>query len=124
LRIDPIYSGGEPARVIDRGGYQIVVYKPVPKRAPLSQSGGFVQLVWKPVAALPAHVSEEIDIDGDGRPDLVATFDVPRDPHAELRLTVQPLSTLLKPLNAIGKVSFSELIARVNDTIVVRVPER
>ncbi|MGO9242523.1 MAG: hypothetical protein ACLQBJ_17105 [Bryobacteraceae bacterium] len=124
LRIDPIYTGGEPARVIDRGGYQIVVYKPVPKRAFLSESGAFVQIVWKPAAALPPHVSDPIDIDGDGRPDLVASFDVPRDPRAKLRLSVKPLDSRFQALNGIGKESFSELIARVNDTIVVRVPER
>jgi hypothetical protein len=124
LRIDPIYTGGEPARVIDRGGYQIVVYKPVPKRAWLSESGGFVQLVWKPAAALPPHISEELNLDGHGRPDLVASFDVPRDPRTELRLTVKPLNDQLQPLNGIGKQSFSALIARVNDTIVVRVPLR
>lgn len=124
LRIDPIYTGGEPARVIARNGYQIVVYKPVPKRAPLAESGAFVQLVWKPAAALPPHISEEVDIDGNGRPDLVASFDVPRDPRTELRLNVKPLNGRLRPLNGIGKESFSALIARVNDTIVVRVPER
>ncbi|MGD0580897.1 MAG: hypothetical protein ABSC08_18470 [Bryobacteraceae bacterium] len=124
LRIDPLYTGGEPARVLERTGYQIVVYKPVPKRALLSESGGFVQLVWKPATALPPHVSEEIDIDGDGRPDVVASFDVPRDPGTELRLTVKPLNARLQPLNGIGKESFSALIARVNDSIVVRVPQR
>lgn len=67
---------------------------------------------------------EEIDVDGDGRPDLVASFDVPRDPRAGLRLSVQPLDSRFQALKGIGKESFSELIARVNDTIVVRVPER
>ncbi len=124
LRIDPVYTGGEPARTLERPGYQIVVYRPVPKRAFLSQSSAFVQIVWKPASALPAHVVEEIDVDGDGRPDLVASFDVPRDPRAGLRLSVKPLDSRFQALNSIGKESFSELIARVNDTIVVRVPER
>ena len=57
LRIDPEYTGGEPARTIARDGYQIVVYKPVLKRAPLSPTASFVQIVWKPVSALPAAIS-------------------------------------------------------------------
>ena len=45
LRIDPVYTGGEPARIIARDGYQIVVYKPVLKRAPLATTASFVQIV-------------------------------------------------------------------------------
>jgi len=37
---------------------------------------------------------------------------------------VKPLDSRFQALNGIGKESFSALIARVNDTIVVRVPER
>jgi hypothetical protein len=124
LRIDPVYTGGEPARVIARDGYQIVVYKPVPKRAPLSQAASFVQIVWKPASALPPAISEPVDLDGDGRPDCVVCFQVPRDPHTKLRVTVEPLTALVQPMNAVGRDSFSSLIARVNDTIVVRVPLR
>ncbi|MGD0325535.1 MAG: hypothetical protein ABSD45_17545 [Terriglobia bacterium] len=124
LRIDPEYTGGEPARIIARDGYQIVVYKPVLKRAPLSPTASFVQIVWKPVSALPAAISEPIDLDGDGRPDCVVSFQASRDPHAKLRVTVKPLTALVQPMNEVGKDSFSSLIARVNDAIVVRVPLR
>ena len=124
LRIDPVYTGGEPARIIARDGYQIVVYKPVLKRTPLSTTASFVQIVWKPVSALPAAISEPIDLDGDGRPDCVVSFQASRDPHAKLRVTVKPLTTLVQAMNEVGKDSFSSLIARVNDAIVVRVPLR
>jgi len=124
LRIDPAYTGGEPARTIERDSYQIVIYKPVPKRAPLSPIGSFVQIVWKPVSALPATVSEPLDLDGDGRPDCVVSFQVPNNPRAALHVDVKPLNTLVKPMNGVSKDSFSSLIARVNDTIVVRVPLR
>jgi hypothetical protein len=124
LRIDPVYSGGEPARTISRDAYQIVIYKPVLKRAPLSATGSFVQIVWKPVSALPAAIAEPLDLDGDGRPDCVVSFQVPRDPQAKLRVDVKPLNALVKPMNGVSKDSFSSLIARVNDTIVVRVPLR
>ena len=124
LRIDPMYSGGEPARTIARDGYQIVVYKPVPKRAPLSLAGAFVQVVWKPASALPPAISEPLDLDGDGRPDCVVSFQVLRDPHAKLRVSVELLTALVQPMHEVGRDSFSSLIARVNDTIVVRVPLR
>ena len=124
LRIDPEYTGGEPACIVAREGYQIVVYKPVSKRAPLSPIASFVQIVWKPVSALPVTISEPIDLDGDGRPDCVVSFQASRDPHAKLRVTVKPLTALVQPLNEVGKDSFSSLIARVNDAIVVRVPLR
>ena len=94
------------------------------KRAPLSPTASFVQIVWKPVSALPAAISEPLDLDGDGRPDCVVSFQVPRDPKAKLRVTVKPLTPLVQAMNEVGKDSFSSLIARVNDTIVVRVPLR
>jgi hypothetical protein len=124
LRIDPMYTGGEPARTIARESYQIVIYKPVLKRAPLSPIASFVQIVWKPVSALPAAISEPLDLDGDDRPDCVVSFQVPRDPQAKLRVTVKPLNALVQAMDGVGKDSFSSLIARVNDTIVVRVPLR
>jgi len=124
LRIDPAYTGGEPARTIARDSYQIVIYKPVQKRAPLSPIGSFVQIVWKPVSALPATVSEQLDLDGDGQPDCVVSFQAPRNPRATLHVDVKPLTALVKPMNGVSKESFSSLIARVNDTIVVRVPLR
>jgi hypothetical protein len=52
----------------------------------------------------------------------VVSFQAPRDPHARLRVSVKPLNALAQPMNEGGKDSFSSLIARVNDTIVVRVP--
>jgi len=124
LQIDPVYTGGAPARTIARDGYQIVVYKPVPKRAPMTQTGAFVQVVWKPASALPATVAETLDLDGDGRPDCVISFQAPRKPRANLRVTAEPLSGLVQPMHEVGKDSLSSLIARVNDTIVVRVPLR
>ena len=124
LRIEPTYTGGEPARTIARDTYQIVIYKPVLKRAPLSPIASFVQIVWKPVSALPAAISEPLDLDGDGQPDCVVSFQASRDPQAKLRVTVKPLTALVQPMNGVGRDSFSSLIARVNDSIVVRVPLR
>ncbi len=124
LRIDPTYTGGEPARSIVRDAYRIVIYKPVLEHAPLSPTASFVQIVWKPVSALPAAVSEPLDLDGDGRPDCVVSFQASRDPRAKLSVTVKPLNALVQPMNGVGKDSFSSLIARVNGAVIVRVPFR
>ena len=124
VRIDPAYAGGEPLRIIDRGAYRVVVHRPVLRRSPLERTGSFVQLTWTPAAGLPAHVSDEIDLEGDGRPDLRAVFDLPRDPAAELRVDVAPLGPRVMPMAGVGKQSFSCLIARVADSVVVRVPLR
>jgi hypothetical protein len=105
-------------------GYQVVVHQPVRNKALLGQTGSFVQLTWRPAAALPARVSDEIDLDQDRRPDLVATFDVPRNPQAELRVDVKPLTALVQPMSHVGVESMSSLISRAGDAIVVRIPRR
>ena len=128
LRIDPIYTGGEPAQVFHRSGkrgnYDIVIYRPVARRAPLAQGGQFVQVVWKPVSALPTTVREQIDFDPGGRPGFIAAFDCPRDEHAPLSLNVTSLSPHVRAMKSIGRDDMTRLIARVNDTIVIRVPLR
>jgi hypothetical protein len=122
VRIDPMYTGGRPDHSIAKGNYRVVVHEPALPRAPLQRGAPFVQLVWTPVSALPARVSDEIDLTGDHQPDLRVTFDVPRDRKADLRVDVEPLSLLVQPMRGVGKDSFSALIARVGDTILVRVP--
>jgi hypothetical protein len=128
LRIDPIYTGGEPAQVLhrtsERGPYDIVIYRPVPRRAPLSSGGEFMQVVWKPASALPATVREQIDFDPGGRPGFVAAFNFPRDERTPLSLDVTPLSPRVQALKSAGRDDMTHLITRVNDTIVVRVPLR
>ena len=102
LRIDPMYTGGETARTIPRDGYHIVIYKPVPKRAPLSQAAGFVQIVWTPASKLPASISESLDLTGDGRPDCAVSFQVPRDPRVKLHVTLEPFDRP-RPADARGE---------------------
>jgi hypothetical protein len=124
LRIDPIYTGGEVARTIARPGYTIAIYKPVGKRGVLSGNTPFVQVTWKPAAALPARIVEAIDIDGSGRPDFIARFDVPRAEKAPLFVDAEPLGARAIALHGVGIDSFCSMIARVNDAIVLRVPLR
>lgn len=127
LRIDPTYSGGSPAQTLHgtsaRGSYDIVVYQPVPRRTPFG-AGPFVQIVFKPASALPLAVRETIALPGSAQPDFVAAFDCPANPAAPLRLDVTPLSPRVVPVNQVGRDDFTRLIARVGDTVVVRVPLR
>ena len=122
LRIDPAYTGGEVVREIARPGYRVRVHRAVYPVTPLQRIEPFVQLDWTPAAALPAQVWEEVDLDGDGHADLRARFSVPRNPTAELRVDVEPLGPRVKPLRGAGKESFYAMIARVRDSIIVRVP--
>jgi hypothetical protein len=122
VRIDPVYSGGAPAREIARPGYRIVVYRPVVPSAPLSPTHAFVQLAWTPAGALPRHVEDAVDLDGDGRVDLVARFDVPSDAAAPLFLDVMPAGGRVLPVRHASRGSFTAMIARVGDRIVARIP--
>jgi hypothetical protein len=121
LHVDEMYSGGPTVRTIQASGYTIDIHRPVTPHF-LQREKPFVQLDWKPVSALPAHVSEFVDIDGDGKPDVHVSFDVPKDPKAPLRVDVDPLNPHYEAMRNIGKQKFSDLIVRVDDAILVRVP--
>jgi hypothetical protein len=121
LHIDAAYSGGTVARTIQRSGYRIEVYQPVRPRL-LERIEPFVQIVFEPVNALPAHVSDEIDLDGDGRPDVRVNFDVPADPNTPLRGDVTALDAAYISLTNVGSESFSRMVVRTGNKIVVRVP--
>jgi hypothetical protein len=117
LRIDPTYSGGEVSHVIARASYRIVVNRPVPRRSPLQRIGPFVQLTWTPADRLPANFSDEVDLDGDGVPDVRVAID-----SHNLVVDVTPLGARYRPMHSQGVTSFSALIARVKDGLVVRIP--
>jgi hypothetical protein len=122
VQVDRVYTGGEVARVLPRDGYAITVNRPVRSRALLGRPPAFVQLAWAPAAALPARVADEVDLDGDGRADLSVRFEVPADPTAALFVDATPLGGQVRPLRRVSRDSFSALIARVGERIVVRVP--
>src|ERR1035441_3909945 len=121
LHVDEVYSGGPKVRAIPMGAYSIDVHRPVYPHF-LQSEKPFVQLDWTPVSALPQHVSDEVDIDGDGQPDIRVSFDVPRDPKAPLRVNVDSLSPRYQAMQNAGKERFSRLIVRVDNAILVRVP--
>jgi hypothetical protein len=121
LHVDEMYSGGPKVRTIKTGAYSIDIHRPVSPHL-LQSEKPFVQLDWRPVRALPAHVSDAVDVDGDGRPDVRVSFDVPKDPKTPLRVDVEALNPHYEAMRDVGKERFSKLIVRVDDAILVRVP--
>ena len=121
LHVDEVYSGGPKVRIFEHGAYSIAVHRPVYPHM-LQTEKPFVQLDWSPVNALPAHVSDVVDVDGDGQPDIRVSFDVPRDPKVPLRVDVEPLGQNYEDMQNAGRERYSRLIVRVDNSILVRVP--
>jgi len=121
LHVDEMYSGGPTVRTIQDDGYTVTIHQAVYPHL-LQTEKPFVQLDWKPADALPAHVSEAVDVDGDGQPDVRVSFEVPKDPKTPLRVDVDALNPRYQAMRNVGKQKFSELIVRVDDAILVRVP--
>ena len=71
LTLSPNYTGGEVMRTIDHGTYQTQIHRPVFDDTLIGErKRGFVQVSWRPLVALPAHIDEEIDVDEDGTADF------------------------------------------------------
>lgn len=121
LHVDEMYSGGPTVRTIQENGYTIAIHRAVYPHM-LQTEKPFVQIDWKPVSALPQHVSDAVDVDGDGQPDVRVSFDVPKNPKTPLRVDVEALNPRYQTMRNVGKQKFSELIVRVDDAILVRVP--
>jgi hypothetical protein len=121
LHVDEMYSGGPTLRTIQAAGYAINIHQQVSPHM-LQREKRFVQLDWKPASALPTHMSQLVDIDGDGKPDIHVTFEVPKDPKAPLHVNVESLNPQYEAMRNVGKEKFSALIVRVDDQIIVRVP--
>jgi len=121
LHVDEVYSGGPKMHTISMGAYSIDIHRPVYPHM-LQNEKPFVQLDWRPVSALPQHVSDLVDVDGDGQPDICVSFDVPRDPKAPLHVDVDSLNPRYQAMQNAGKEKYSRLIVRVDNAILVRVP--
>jgi hypothetical protein len=125
LKIAPWFSGGEPAAVIDRGSYQIQVYRPVYPALVGEGEKGFVQLVWQPRSALPPRVQEAIDLNHDGIIDCQVSFPNPTTETARPVLTVVPKSPWVLPVHNSPTTSLGAvLIEKGRNAIFVRVPIR
>ncbi len=121
LHVDEMYSGGPIMRTVHTASYSIDIHRPVFPHM-LQSERPFVQLDWKPISALPLHVSDVVDVDGDGLPDIRVSFDVPRDIKKPLCVDVEALNPQYEAMRNVGKEKFSRLIVRVDDAILVRVP--
>jgi hypothetical protein len=121
LHVDEMYSGGPKVRTIRTGNYSIDIHRTVSPHM-LQTEKPFVQLDWTPVSALPPHVSDAVDVDGDGKIDLRVNFDVPKSPNTPLRVNVEALNLHYESMHNVGKERFSKLIVRVDNAILVRVP--
>jgi hypothetical protein len=121
LHVDEMYSGGPTVRTIQAAGPTIDIHRQVSPHM-FQRETSFVQLDWKPATALPPHVSDEVDIDADGKPDIHVRFDVPKDPKAPLRVNVEALNPRYGAMRNVGKERFSALIVRLDNRILVRIP--
>jgi len=121
LHVDEMYSGGPVARSVAMSGYTIDIHRTV-KPHMLQHAQPFVQLAWGPVSDLPPSISDVVDIDGDGKPDVRVSFIAPKDAKASLRVNVDALNQNYETMHDVGKIGFSKLIVRVDDKIIVRVP--
>ncbi len=122
LRIAPWFSGGEGAFVIDRGGYQIKVYRPIYPALVGEGSKGFVQFVWQPKGALPSEIQETLDLDRDGKADCeISISNIPEG--GQPLLTVIPKSSWVLPVHRSRTTSLDEvLVERGRDALFVRIP--
>src|SRR5712691_12262105 len=75
LHVDEMYTGGPKVRTVLANGYTIDIHRQVSPHM-FQREKPFVQLDWKPASALPPHVSDLVEIDGDGKPDIRVSFDV------------------------------------------------
>jgi hypothetical protein len=121
LHVDEMYSGGPKVRTVQTATYSIDIHRPVFPHM-FQTEKPFVQLDWKPVSALPGHVSDAVDVDSDGQPDIRVSFDVPKGANTLLRVNVEALNPRYQSMQNVGKEKFSKLIVRVDDAIIVRVP--
>jgi hypothetical protein len=121
LHIDEVISGGPVVRTIPMGAYTVQVHREVSTHM-FQRETPYLQLDWKPADALPAQISDVVDTDGDGHPDVVVSFDVPRDPKAPLHVSVDPINPRYAALENVAKPRFSSLIVRVDNAILVRIP--
>jgi hypothetical protein len=123
LKIAPWFSGGEIAREIDRGDYQIKVYHPVYPALVREGQKGFIQLEWRPRSALPPRVQEAIDLNGDGTVDCEISFSNAPGEAGPPLLTVKPKTPWVSPVQDSPTASLEGvLVERVKDAMFVRIP--
>jgi hypothetical protein len=123
LRPHPKFAGGPVVRSLERGSYRISISAPAGALGTLERQPRFIQVSWSPVNALPDRVEEQLDLDGDGHPDVQIRFAVPKNPKIPLQGQVNVLdSTKVLPISALGRGPLDALLVRLEDRIVARFP--
>ena len=107
LTVSPWYTGDVVARTVEHDGYETRIHRPVFQALIGERREGFVQVDWGLLAALPAQVDENVDLDDDGQADFRVVLDT-----AEGKATLTPLTEYV--LNLSGPY-------RLDDAWAVRV---
>lgn len=121
LHVDEVYVAGPVVRTVAMNGYEIQIHKEFHPRL-LQRAEPFVQIAWTPMKSLPPQVSDEVDVDGDGKPDVRVSFAVPKNVRAGTTVNVDSLNPRFIPLQGAGANLMTRMIAPVGDKIVVRIP--
>ena len=99
LTVSPWCTGGEVLRTVDHGPYQTSIHRPVFDGLISECSVGFVQVEWGPPDRLPERIEEDIDLDGDGRPEFRVQL-VP----ATAAITLVPYDQRVKKLEGVYRL--------------------
>lgn len=76
LKISPWYTGGKVVKTMDRGLYKVVQHRAVFDGLIGKKAEGFVQIDFLPLNGLPDVVSEDIELNLDGKTDFHLVYDV------------------------------------------------
>ena len=107
VKVSPWFTGGEEAKVLSRNEYQVVIHHPVFDGLIWEKKKGFIQINWRPMAALPGKIVEAVDVTGDGQPDFT--------------IEVEPANLRAKMLSQGPLVVGLEGVYRLKDSVAVRV---
>lgn len=121
LRVDENYTGGVVVRTIAHGNYKTLVYQPVHPHF-FQRNQPFVQIAFEPISALPAEVQEKVDLDGDGQPDVLVRFLRPDTAQNAVQGNISALNSRYQSVENAHEKSFSKMILRIGNRIVLRVP--
>lgn len=125
VRPHPKFAGGPVRKVLDRGSYLVALSAPAGPVGWLERTPRFVQVSFSPVGGLPERVEERLDLDGDGADDVRLAFSVPKDPARPLSGRVDVLNPAkVLPVAELGRGKLTELLVRLDERIVARIPVR
>jgi hypothetical protein len=109
IKLHPVYSGGDQAKIITEPGLETTIYKPVFERIIGESKVGFVQLKFtSPTDTLPLIINKQIDYNFDNAID----FDIYIN-TATGETKLNPVNNLVKDINVSSRVKKSWVV-RVN----------